>query len=73
MTSVLPPAQRREARIALAMLPIGGTFLVVSAVAFVAVAALALVTLSAGGATWRLLLWCVAAAAVAIWNARAGI
>ncbi|WP_375391967.1 hypothetical protein [uncultured Sphingomonas sp.] len=69
----LTRGQRREARIALAMLPVGGLFLLVSAIAFVAVMAGAVVALAMGGWPWSLLLWCIFAAVVAAWNARAGI
>lgn len=72
MASTLPPAQEREARIALAMLPVGGAFLVGSALALVAVAALAIDLLVRGVLGWTLV-WCGLAAAVAVWNARAGI
>ena len=69
----LTRGQRRDARIALAMLPVGGLFLVVSTIAFVAVVACAVVALAMGGWPWSLLIWCVFAALVAAWNARAGI
>lgn len=67
-------AQRREARIALAMLPIGATILIASVLAFVAVVALAVLTLFTRPAHWGWTdLWCVLTAAVAIRTARAGI
>ena len=67
-------AQRWEARVALAMLPIGAVVLVVSTFAFVAV-----IGLAAAGPFLRqsslllLEIWCFVAAVVALWNARTGI
>ena len=67
------PAHRREARVALAMLPVGVTVLVFSAVALVAVVLLALATPFRGGAWLPTLVWAVVAAAVAARNIFAGI
>jgi hypothetical protein len=69
----MTPAQQREARIALAMLPVGVVIMVVSAVAFVAVVLLALVTPIRGGAWEWTLLWAIVAAVVAARNTLAGI
>ncbi len=69
----MTPADRREARVALAMLPVGATVFVMSMLALIAVTARAVVALAIGGWPWSLLLWCMGAAAVALWNARAGI
>lgn len=67
-------AQRREARIALAMLPIGAMVLIASALTFVAVVGLAILTLFARPAHWGWTeLWCMLAAAIAIGNTRSGI
>lgn len=74
MSDGMTRAQRREARLALAMLPVGAAVLVVSALAFVAVVALALATPWVGGADWRWTeMWCLLAGTVALRNARAGI
>lgn len=66
-------SQRWEGRVALAMLPIGATMLVVSAIGLVAVAVMAGDRLMTSGFTPLLILWCVFAAALALWNMRAGI
>ena len=66
-------AQQRDARIALAMLPVGVVVMVVSAFAFVAVTLLALATPFAGGAAWWTVSWALAAAGVAARNTLAGI
>ncbi len=70
----MTPAQKREARVALAMLPVGGTVLVVSAFALILVAALGLDMLVRRPPGWGWpAAWALAAAAVAIRNMRAGI
>lgn len=66
-------ADRWEARVALAMLPVGGAVLIGSVVGLVAVLALALDGVIGGDGTWLLLLWCGVSAAFALWNMRAGI
>lgn len=67
-------AQKREARVALAMLPVGGTVLVASAFALILVAALGLDMLVRRPPGWGLpAAWALVAAAVAIRNMRAGI
>ena len=70
----MTPAQRREARIALAMLPIGAAVLVASILALAAVIALAVAAPFLGMPSLLLLEgWCAFAAAAALWNARGGI
>jgi hypothetical protein len=64
---------RREAQVALAMLPVGVTVMVVSALAFVAVVLFALATPFRGGAWWWGEAWALVAAAVALRNTLAGI
>ena len=68
------PAHRREARVALAMLPTGGAMVVVSVIA--AIAVLALIVAAPFGAVphpaWSAL-WGAAAAVVACRNVLAGI
>ena len=66
-------AHRREARLALAMLPVGVTVMIVSAVAFIAVVLLALATPFRGETWLPMLLWALVAAAVAARNIFAGI
>ena len=67
------PAQRREARIALAMLPFGAVTVIVSAVALVAVLLFALAALFRAGAGWWYIGWALLALVVAARNLRAGI
>ena len=67
------PAHRREARVALAMLPVGAAITVASVVAFVALVLLALVAPFRGGPWWWTELWALIAAAVAVRNTLAGI
>lgn len=69
----MTPAHKREARVALAMLPVGGIVLVASVVGLLAILALALDGLIRGEGAWLLMLWCVVATAAAVWNMRAGI
>jgi hypothetical protein len=72
--SELTGADRRDARVALAMLPVGAVVFVGSAVALVVVVGLALIApFSARGALLPVELWCLFAAAVAVWNGRKGI
>lgn len=66
-------ADRREARVALAMLPIGATVLIASAIGLIAVLMLTLDVVVRGDLSWLVLLWCAIAGTVALWNARAGI
>lgn len=67
-------AQKREARIALAMLPVGATVLVASALALILVAALGLDLLVRRPAGWGWTgVWALVASAVALRNMRAGI
>lgn len=74
MVSELLADQRREARIALAMLPVGVIVLVAAVLAFVAVLALAIVSPFAGRAALGWVeAWCLLADVVAVRNARAGI
>lgn len=72
MSKLATPHHRREARIALAMLPVGAVVTIVSALAFFAVAALALASPLYGGSWWWTL-WAIVAAAVALRNTLAGI
>lgn len=67
------PAHRREARVALAMLPVGVIVMVVSALAFVAVVLLAIAAPFRGGAWLPTVAWALVAAAVAVRNLLAGI
>ncbi|MDB5694670.1 MAG: hypothetical protein JWN21_213 [Sphingomonas bacterium] len=69
----MTPAHRREARFALAMLPVGVVLMVMSAVAFVAVLLLALAAPFRGGPWLQIELWALVAAAVAARNTAAGI
>lgn len=69
----MTPAHRREARVALAMLPVGVLVMVVSALAFVAVVLLALAAPFLGGQWWWTEAWALVAAAVALRNTLAGI
>lgn len=65
----MTPADRSEARLNLAMLPAGIALAVISAVAFVAVAALAVVTTIRRADDWGWYLgWSLVAAAVALRN-----
>lgn len=74
MSRLTDPAHRREARLALAMLPAGATVLIVSIAAFVGVAALALATPFRGQPGWGWMeSWSLCAAALALRNARSGI
>ncbi len=67
-------AQRREAGLALTMLPVGAIMLVVSALAIPAVLTLGVdvAMRQPSGWSWTLA-WCLAATAIALWNMRAGI
>lgn len=69
----MTPAQRREARRALMVLPVGVTVLVGSAIALIAVVLLALAAPFRGGAWWWTEAWVVVAALVAMRNMFAGI
>ena len=69
----MTPAQRREARVALAMLPVGVVLMVASAVAFVAVVLLALAAPFRGGPWLHYEVWAVVAALVAARNTLAAI
>ena len=71
--TALRPAQRREAGLALAMLPVGVVVMVASALALVSVALLMIAAPFRGGAWWWTELWALAAAAVALRNMLAGI
>ncbi len=65
----MTPADRSEARLNLAMLPVGIALAVISAIAFVAVAALAISTIVQQGDSWIWYLgWSLIAAAVALRN-----
>lgn len=66
----MTPAQRREARVALAMLPVGAIVTIVSFVAFFAVAAFALSLPGRGPWHW---LWTIGALGVAVHNTLRGI
>ncbi|HEU0045941.1 hypothetical protein [Sphingomonas sp.] len=66
-------AHRREARIALGMLPVGATITIVSVIAFGAVVLLALAAPIRGGPWLWTMLWALAAAAAAVRNILAGI
>ena len=70
----MTPAHRREARVALAMLFAGAVVLVGSVLGLLAIAALAATAPFDGraGLVW-IEGWCLIAAGVAAWNARAGI
>lgn len=63
----MTPADRREAALALAMLPVGGALLVIFALATPVLVAVAIGF--ATGGDWPLALWCWAAAVAAVWNA----
>ena len=67
-------ADRREARVAIAMLPVGATVLVASFFALLAVIALAVdvAVRRPEGWTWTAL-WTLVAAVIAVRNMRAGI
>ena len=69
----MTPAHRREARLALAMLPVGVVLMVASAVAFVALVLLAIVAPVRGGAWLPTFVWALVAALVAVRNIFAGI
>ncbi len=65
----MTPADRSEARLNLAMLPVGIALAVVSAVALVAVVGLAFWTMAGGGNTWPWYFgWSCLAACVALRN-----
>lgn len=67
------PAQRREARVALAMLPFGAITASISAIALISVVLFALAAPFRGGAWWWHTVWAALAALVALRNMRAGI
>lgn len=63
---------RLQARLALAMLPVGGTMFVGSTLALLTVTAMAVDLVVHARFGWPLA-WSLAASAAALWNARAGI
>ena len=70
----MTPAHKREARVSLAMLPIGGTVLVVSAFALILVAALGIDVAMRRPSGWAWVAgWSLLAVIVALRNMRAGI
>lgn len=70
----MTPAHKREARVSLAMLPVGGTVLVVSAFAFLLVTALGLDAAIRRPPLWGwTAAWSLFAVAVSLRNIRAGI
>ena len=70
----MTPAHKREARVSLAMLPVGGTVLIVSAFALILVAALGMDVAIRRPSGWAWVAgWSVLAVIVALRNMRAGI